>query len=82
MKLRKEIQVALNNCEPNTNRVDKIEAIAQKFAEHYHNLQLQQGGVMACFSEEQLSQINKYGKHQHNRGAMDLSYVSFEFWLK
>lgn len=45
-------------------------------------LQLQQTGVMACFSEEQLSQINKYGKHQHNRGAMDLSYVSFEFWLK
>ena len=45
-------------------------------------LQLQQTGVMACFSEEQLSQINKYGKHQHNRGTMDLSYVSFEFWLK
>lgn len=45
-------------------------------------LQLQQTGVMACFSEEQLSQINKYGKHQHNRGAMDSSYVSFEFWLK
>lgn len=44
--------------------------------------QLQQTGVMACFSEEQLSQINKYGKHQHNRGAMDLPYVSFEFWLK
>ena len=52
------------------------------FAKHYHALQLQQTGVMACFSEEQLSQINKYGKHQHNRGTMDLSYVSFEFWLK
>ena len=45
-------------------------------------LQLQQTGVMACFSEEQLSQINKYGKHQYNRASMDLSYVSFEFWLK
>jgi len=45
-------------------------------------LQLQQTGVMACFSEEQLSQINKYGKHQYNRSSMDLSYVSFEFWLK
>jgi hypothetical protein len=46
------------------------------------NLQLQQTGVMACFSEEQLNQINKYGKHQYNRGLMDLNYVSFEFWLK
>ena len=45
-------------------------------------LQLQQTGVMACFSEEQLSQIKKYGKHQHNRASMDLSYISFEFWLK
>ena len=48
----------------------------------YQALQLQQTGVMACFSEEQLSQINKYGKHQHNRASMDLSYISFEFWLK
>ena len=48
----------------------------------YQSLQLQQTGVMACFSEEQLSQINKYGKHQHNRASMDLSYISFEFWLK
>ncbi len=53
-----------------------------EFAEHYQALQLQQTGVMACFSEEQLSQINKYGKHQYNRASMDLSYVSFEFWLK
>ena len=56
--------------------------IDQIIAEINQALQLQQTGVMACFSEEQLSQINKYGKHQHNRGAMDLSYVSFEFWLK
>lgn len=48
MNLRKEIQVALNNCQPNTNRVDKIEAIAKKFAEHYHTLQLQQCGVSNC----------------------------------
>ena len=48
----------------------------------YQSLQLQQTGVMACFSEEQLSQINKYGKHKHNRASMDLSYISFEFWLK
>jgi hypothetical protein len=47
MDLRKEIQVALNNCQPNTNRVYKIEAIAQKYAEFYHALQLQQTGVMA-----------------------------------
>jgi len=46
MDLRKEIQVALNNCQPNTNRVDKIEAIAQKYAELYHTLQLQQTGVI------------------------------------
>jgi hypothetical protein len=46
MDLRKEIQVALNNCQPNTNRVDKIEAIAQKYAELYHALQLQQTGVI------------------------------------
>jgi hypothetical protein len=49
MDLRKEIQVALNNCQPNTNRVDKIEAIAQKYAEFYHALQLQQTGVMCSF---------------------------------
>ena len=46
MDLRKEIQVALNNCQPNTNRVDKIEAIAQKYAELYHALQLQQTAVI------------------------------------
>jgi hypothetical protein len=46
MDLRKEIQVALNNCQPNTNRVDKIEAITQKYAEFYHALQLQQTGVI------------------------------------
>lgn len=49
MDLRKEIQVALNSCQPNTNRVDKIEAIAKKFAEHYHTLQLQQTGVIKSF---------------------------------
>jgi hypothetical protein len=52
MDLRKEIQVALNNCQPNTNRVDKIEAIAQKYAELYHALQLQQTGVMHCSSKD------------------------------
>ncbi len=59
---------------------DTIKAL--KIAENTQALQLQQTGVMACFSEEQLSQINKYGKHQYNRASMDLSYVSFEFWLK
>jgi hypothetical protein len=43
--------VALNNCQPNTNRVDKIEAIAQKYAEFYHALQLQQTGVSDCTHE-------------------------------
>ena len=42
MDLRKEIQVALNNCQPNTNHVDKIEAIAKKYAQLYHALQLLQ----------------------------------------
>jgi hypothetical protein len=51
MDLRKEIQVALNNCQPNTNRVDKIEAIAQKYAELYHALQLQQTGVIKSVCE-------------------------------
>ena len=46
MDLRKEIQVALNSCQPNTNRVDKIEAIAKKYAEYYQALQLQQTGVI------------------------------------
>ena len=59
-----------------------IKELKKTITELNQALQLQQTGVMACFSEEQLSQINKYGKHQHNRGAMDLSYVSFEFWLK
>lgn len=45
MNLRKEIQVALNSCEPNKNRVDKIEAIAKKYAEFYHDCQLKQNGV-------------------------------------
>lgn len=45
MDLRKEIQVALNSCQPNTNRVDKIEAIAKKYAEYSQALQLQQTGV-------------------------------------
>jgi hypothetical protein len=45
MDLRKEIQVALNSCQPNKNRVDKIEAIAKKYAEYYQALQLQQTGV-------------------------------------
>ena len=59
-----------------------VKELKKTITELNQALQLQQTGVMACFSEEQLSQINKYGKHQHNRGAMDLSYVSFEFWLK
>ena len=46
MDLRKEIQVALNSCQPNTNRADKIEAIAKKYAEYYQALQLQQTGVI------------------------------------
>lgn len=46
MNLRKEIQVALNNCQPNTNRVDKIEAISQKYAEYYLSLQLLQPAVV------------------------------------
>jgi hypothetical protein len=57
MDLRKEIQVALNNCQPNTNRVDKIEAIAQKYAEFYHALQLQQTGVIV--RSEQLKAVEK-----------------------
>jgi hypothetical protein len=57
MDLRKEIQVALNNCQPNTNRVDKIEAIAQKYAELYHALQLQQTGVIV--RSEQLKAVEK-----------------------
>ena len=57
MDLRKEIQVALNNCKPNTNRVDKIEAIAQKYAEFYHVLQLQQTGVIV--RSEQLKAVEK-----------------------
>ena len=57
MDLRKEIQVALNNCQPNTNRVDKIEAIAQKYAELYHTLQLQQTGVIV--RSEQLKAVEK-----------------------
>ena len=46
MDLRKEIQVALNSCEPNTNRVDKIEVIAKRFAENYHSIQLMQTAVV------------------------------------
>jgi hypothetical protein len=57
MDLRKEIQVALNNCQPNTNRVDKIEAIAQKYAKFYHALQLQQTGVIV--RSEQLKAVEK-----------------------
>lgn len=32
MNLKKEIQVALNSCQPNTNRVDKVEKIANDYA--------------------------------------------------
>jgi hypothetical protein len=59
MDLRKEIQVALNNCQPNTNRVDKIEAIAQKYAELYHALQLQQTGVMVELPDYELAFCDK-----------------------
>ena len=65
-----------------TDIYNEMEALKKTITELKQALQLQQTGVMACFSEEQLSQINKYGKHQHNRGLMGLSYVSFEFWLK
>ena len=51
MDLRKEIQVALNNCQPNTNRVDKIEAIAKKYAELYHALQLLQSDVSISLTD-------------------------------
>lgn len=73
---------SLTNEDLNRIRNSKSDAEARRLLRERQALQLQQAGVMACFSEEQLSQINKYGKHQHNRGAMDLSYVSFEFWLK
>jgi hypothetical protein len=46
MNLRKEIQVALNSCQPNTNRVDKIEAISQMYAKYYHSQQLIQPVVV------------------------------------
>ena len=73
---------SLTNEDLNRIRNSKSDAEARRLLREHQALQLKQTDVMACFSEEQLSQINKYGKHQHNRGAMDSSYVSFEFWLK
>lgn len=35
--LRKKIQVALNSCQPNSNRVDKIEKISNDFALDFAN---------------------------------------------
>jgi hypothetical protein len=63
MDLRKEIQVALNNCQPNTNRVDKIEAIAQKYAELEQALQLQQTRVISwVFANYKLPTVEENGK--------------------
>lgn len=52
MDLRKEIQVALNSCEPNNNRVDKIEAIARKFADLHHSIQLMQPAVVESVCDD------------------------------
>ena len=52
MDLRKEIQAALNNCQPNTNRVDKMVAIAEKYAEYKQSLQLLQPDVSTSFPNQ------------------------------
>ena len=74
MDLRKEIQVALNNCQPNTNRVDKIEAIAQKYAELYHALQLQQTGVIksVCEIEKEFEKCPLF--KQYDNGCYGCKY--------
>lgn len=46
MDLKKEFQIA-DNLISQEKRVKAHIKIAQKYAEHYHNLQLQQAGVMA-----------------------------------
>ena len=77
MDLRKEIQVALNNCQPNTNRVDKIEAIAQKYAEFYHALQLQQTGVSS--SDYRIKEVG--GKFLIQKKIITIKKTGF-LWLK
>ncbi len=49
--------------------------------EYAQALQLLQTDVMPCFSEEQIERINKYARHQYNRGQLDLTLVSFEEWV-
>ena len=44
-------------------------------------LQSLQSCVMPCFSAEQIERINKYARHQYNRGVLDIGLVSFEEWV-
>ena len=47
----------------------------------HQTLQLLQPDVMPCFSVEQIERINKYARHQYNRGQLDLPLVSFDEWV-
>jgi len=64
MDLRKEIQVALNSCEPNNNRVGKIEAIVQIFADLHHSIQLIQPAVVG--QSEQFYCNTNDGEYNNN----------------
>ncbi len=44
-------------------------------------LRLQQTDVMPCFSKDEIERINKYARHQYNRGKLDLPLVCFEDWV-
>jgi trans-2-enoyl-CoA reductase len=33
------------------------------------------------FSDELIERINKYARHQYNRGQLDLPLISFEEWV-
>jgi hypothetical protein len=72
---------SLTNEDLNRIRNSKSDAEARRLLREHQALQLQQTGVMPCFSGEEIERINKYARHQYNRGQLDLSLVSFEEWV-
>ena len=53
----------------------------EKLSNEALNPPLRRGVVMPCFSAEEIERINKYARHQYNRGQLDLPLVSFEEWV-